>query len=129
MHISKMTESKYLKQADVEEDVLVTVASLDKQNVAQADAEPEWKWCLRFREFDKPMVLNSTNIQLLAKACASEDTDDWLGKQVVLYTDPNVSYGGKLVGGLRIRAARKPVKAAAQSAGKRVDDMDDEVPF
>jgi hypothetical protein len=27
------------------------------------------------------MVLNSTNIQLLSKACSSEDTDDWIGKQ------------------------------------------------
>ncbi len=31
------------------------------------------------------------------------DTDDWIGKPVVLYVDPDVRYGAKRTGGLRIK--------------------------
>ncbi len=52
------------------------------------------------------MVLNNTNAQIIAMILKSEETDDWIGKQIVLYDDPNVSFGGKLVGGIRVRAPR-----------------------
>src|SRR5262245_6347855 len=110
-HISDMKESKFLKQTDVGAGMLCTVAGVDQQNVAKQGADPEMKWCLNLEESDKPLVLNATNIQLCAKVFGSEDTDDWTGKKIVLYTDPNVSYGGKLVGGIRVRAPKG--KAAA----------------
>src|SRR3990167_521100 len=105
--IGEMIDSKYLKQSDVDADTLVTVVKVGKANVAREGDEPEYKWLIRFSEFKKPMVLNSTNIKRLAKACASEDTDDWTGKQVVLYVDPDVEFGGNVVGGLRIRAHKQ----------------------
>jgi hypothetical protein len=125
--ISEMIESKYLKQSDVEEETEVTIIKVGQINVAREDAEPEMKWAVKFQEFKKPMVLNSTNIQLLAKACDSEDSDEWTGKKVVIYSDPNVSFGGKLVGGLRVKLPIKK-KATAAPAGK-FDDMEDDVPF
>jgi hypothetical protein len=110
--IGEMLPSKYLKQSDIDQDYIVTITGVENVNVAAQDADKdEFKWVVHFKEFDKPMVLNSTNIQLLAKACDSDDTDDWAGKEVIVFTDPNVSYGGKVVGGLRIRkyAVSKPV--------------------
>lgn len=143
--IGDMLESKYLKQSDVDQDYIVTVESLAHVNVAPKDADQdEMKWTIHFAEFDKPMVLNSTNIQLLAKACGSDETDDWIGKQVIVYTDPNVSYGGKLVGGLRIKRysqarpaapTHKPAPPAAakprnDSAGFAEQEIPaDDVPF
>ena len=134
--ISDMLPSTYLKQSDVDEDYIVTVVKLEQKNVAPADSDPEMKWTVRFAEFDKPMVLNSTNIQLMAKACDSDDTDDWIGKEVIVYTDPNVSYGGQLVGGLRIKKhkvskpvapkARAPLPAAAREAPMRSGSSDSE---
>src|SRR3990167_8852041 len=115
--VHDMIESKFLKKEDVGDGVLATISNVDQQNVAMQGAGPEMKWCLHFEEVDKPLVLNSTNIQLCKSILASDDTDDWLGKKVVLYTDPNVSYGGKLIGGIRIRAPRgKAALAAAPSA-------------
>lgn len=124
--IGEMIESKYLKQSDVEEEREVTIVKVGKINVAREDQEPEMKWAIRFQEFKKPMVLNSTNIQLLAKACASEDSDDWTGKKVIIYSDPNVSFGGKLVGGLRVKV---PVKKKATNGGSKFDDMENDIPF
>lgn len=113
MKTSEMLESKFLKKEDVGAGVLFTVESCEQHNVAKQGADPEPKWCLTFVESDKPLVLNSTNIQLCQKIFDSDDTDDWLGKRIVLYSDPNVSFQGKLVGGIRVRAPKVTAKAAA----------------
>ena len=126
--ISQMIESKYLKQGDIEEETEVTIAKIGQLNVAREDEQPEMKWAVRFEELKKPMILNSTNIQLLAKACGSEDTDDWIGKKVVIFADPNVSFGGKLVGGLRVKLPIKKKTTEGKPANK-FDDMEDDIPF
>lgn len=133
--IGEMIESKFLKKEDVggQRGVLVTISGCQQANVAMPGADPEMKWTLSFQELDKPMVLNSTNIHMCAQACGSDNTDDWMGKKVVLFEDPNVSFGGKLVGGIRLRA---PVAQAApvvperkaQPRGK-FDDIKDDIPF
>jgi hypothetical protein len=112
--ISEMINSNYLKKEDIEDEVIVTIVGVKKANIAREDQDADYKWLMKFDEFEKPMVLNSTNIQLLARACGSENTDDWKDCQVVLYVDDNVSFGGKLVGGLRIKALKKQ-KAAVNA--------------
>jgi hypothetical protein len=133
-----MRESKFLKQTDVGSGALLTVSGCTQHNVAQQGADPEMKWCLSFAETDKPLVLNTTNIQLCEHVFGSDDTDDWTGKKIVLYTDPNVSYGGKLVGGIRVRAPRNrpvavpahvPTPAALPQERVLPDDDDDLAPF
>lgn len=118
--ISEMINSNYLKKEDIEDDTIVTIVGVKKANIAREDQEAEYKWLIKFKEFEKPMVLNSTNIQLCARACDSDSTDDWKGCQVVLYVDDNVSFGGKLVGGLRIKKLKR--QKAAQASG---DDWDE----
>lgn len=131
--IGEMIESKYLKQSDFPDPLIVTVEKVGKINLAKEGEKPDVKWAVRFKEFNKPMVLNSTNIQLLAKACDSDDTDDWLGKEVIVYTDESVSFGGQVVGGLRIRRqGQAPTKAkvgGSEKTGTGFDDMDDDIPF
>jgi len=128
---SEMRESKFLKQSDVGVGALMTITGCAQHNVAMQGADPEMKWCLSFREADKPLVLNSTNTQLCEKICGSDDTDDWMGHKVVLYTDPTVSFGGKVVGGIRVRAPK--VKVAPKTAPVPVvepnDTLDDDCPF
>ena len=132
-NIREMIESKYLKQEDVDEEAHVTIVKVGKANVARENDEPEFKWLIKFQEFPKPMVLNSTNIKRLARACASEDTDDWAGKSVILYVDHDVEFGGKVVGGLRIRAIPKAEpgtrSVAPKPTGSKFDSMTDDVPF
>jgi hypothetical protein len=126
--ISEMRESKFLKQSDIGEGARMTVSGCERHNVAKEGADPELKWCLEFEQTDKPLVLNSTNIQLCAKIFGSDDTDEWVGKPIVLYVDPNISYGGKITGGIRVRASKaktpaKPVPApVADDFGPFDDD-------
>lgn len=127
---SEMRESKFMKKEDVGTGALVTIESVEPHNVAKEGAPPENKWCLVFAEADKPLVLNSTNIQLCERIFASDDTDDWVGKKIVLYTDPNVSYQGKVIGGIRVRAPKKTAAAAAPPK-PTVEELidDDSIPF
>jgi hypothetical protein len=126
-NISQMVQSKFLKQGDVPDPVIVTVLGVRQVNVAQDNEPPEMKWAIKFKEFDRPMVLNSTNLHVAAKICGSNNTDDWAGKELILYTDPNVSFAGQVVGGLRFRGQEKaPVRKAD---GPGVENMDSDVPW
>ena len=130
--IGEMIESKFLKKEDVDPPVLVTIDRVAQNNVAMQGVDPEMKWCLYFLELDKPMVLNSTNIKRLARACG-DDTDEWTGKQVMLYVDPDVEFAGNVVGGLRVRGLPKaqPETRQVRDApnGGKFDDMMSDVPF
>ena len=118
MNMSDVKSSKFLKRDDVGEGTLVTISDVSKENVAKEGAEPELKVCLHFLELEKPFVLNSTNGQIIAKITGKENDIEktWLGTKVVLYDDPNVSFGGKLTGGIRVRAPRIPKTATQQTA-------------
>jgi hypothetical protein len=131
MKIGQMMESKFLKKEDVEPPKLVTIRGFSQQNAGRDDA-PEMKWTMSFIELNKPMVMNSTNLQLCAQALGSDDTDHWVGKQVVLYNDPSVQFQGKLIGGIRIRAPKKrPGTPAAPEPAPvaTAEEFDDDIPF
>src|SRR6266446_3361481 len=123
MHISELKESNYLTKHDVEPPKLVTIkGDLKQENLAMEGKPEDLKWVIRFHETDKPMVLNSTNGQLIAMAVGSENSEDWNGKQVVLYNDPNVSFQGKLVGGIRVRAPKKNKQGNVLPPAQQVED-------
>lgn len=123
--ISQMKVSKFLKRDDVGRGMLVTIAEVREENVAKEGAPEEMKWCAHFEESDKPMVLNWTNLQLIARIAKDENSDNWSGTKVVLYDDPNVSFGGKITGGIRVREPRPGTVKAAPAP----EPEDDEIPF
>ncbi len=121
MHISKMKQSRYLKTADVDDDVLVTIDRVELEKIDH-DSDEE-KYVLYMQEFDKGLVLNWTNIQLLAKATGNEDSDSWAGHQVILLHDETVMFRGNVVGGIRVRAIKKKPVAVLEA-----NDPDDRIP-
>lgn len=125
MKATAMIPSKFLKKEDVDPPKLVTIKAMRQANVGMDDQPEELKWTVTFKELEKPMVLNSTNIQLIVKALGTDETDDWIGKQVVVYNDPNVSFGGKITGGVRIRAPKKKTAEPAATA----PEFEDDIPF
>ena len=128
MNVSELKESKFLKKEDCP--LTVTIESVSKENMAQQGAPEEMKFILNFKE-SKPMVLNSTNGQLIAHALNSPESDDWVGKQISLYNDPSVSFGGQLTGGIRVQTQPQttaPQGQAAPTGGlDQIDEKD--VPF
>lgn len=130
MHINDLKSSKFLTRHDVGEGKLVTISRVHEYNVAKEGAPEEWKVCLDFEELDKPMVLNSTNAQLAARATGFENDieKNWIGKQIVIYDDPSVSFGGKIVGGIRVRARNFTPQAAIAALAATTPKTDD-LPF
>lgn len=131
--LSEMLPSRFLKKDDVQQPMLVTINDIEQVNVAPQGQPDEMKWTMTFPELDKPLVLNSTNMHVIG-SIYGDDTDGWLGQKIVLYSDPNVSFGGKLVGGLRLRApknqkAAPPPPAKGQRPAGKFDDMEDDIPF
>ena len=126
MNLKDFKTSKFLKREDVGTGALVTIVRVCHHNVAQEGAPEESKPCLEFAEFDKPMVCNSTNAQTIMDITGVTDNFEtgWIGKQIVIYDDPNVSFGGKRVGGIRCRAPRiKPGQVQTPQAPEVPDDL------
>lgn len=104
------TNSNYLKKDDVGEDgVILTIRGFAHETIKDENGQPEQKVVLHFVEQGyKPMVVNSTNAQLLKIATGCLTAGEARGKRVVVYNDPNVSFGGKVTGGLRIKRIPGP---------------------
>jgi len=129
MHIGTFSQSKYLKQSDTDENgFLATITKVEAENVAKQGEEKKIRCIVYFREQEKGMVFNKTNLNRAAKICGSEDTDNWIGKKVVVFLDPDVEMGGEIVGGLRVRAPKKPAAEPKQPVGS-IADMENDVPF
>ena len=135
MNVNLLKESSFLKKEDCGKNgIIVTIAGLEQKNVAMADKPEELKYCLNFEEDLKPMVLNAVNSQLIASITGEDDTDNWPGHKIILYHDPSIMYAGKLVGGIRVRAAKKQTATAPKTKLPPVDpghgpEPDEETPF
>ncbi len=131
-NIDTMKTSKYLKKDDVgEEGTIVTIVNVHEQDVAMEGKPAEMKWVMVTREFDKPLITNQTNLQLIAKFLGTKITEEWVGKQVVLYDEPSVVFGGELTGGIRVKRAGRAPGAGPRTVSRPAPpaDVTDEVPW
>ena len=124
-----VSESKFLRKEDIEDGgLIVTIKEFDKQNVAMDNEEPQHRVIVKFMEQGiKGFVCNSTNWQLLKLGLGS-DAAQWIGHRIKLVVDPTVSFGGKIVGGIRVRTSRAAPPEPPQRP-VHVDPFDDDVPF
>ena len=72
---------------------------------------------------DKGLVTNITNGEILSEIVGSTKTADWHGADVEIYVDPNVSFGGKRTGGIRLR----PIPTKKSQSVE--EDFDDAIPY
>lgn len=131
--VSDMIVSKFLRKEDFDEDRVMTIRGVKLEDMPGDDGQQ--KWVLYFREEAKGMALNVTTIRVLEKAFG-DDSDQWVGKKVKVYVDPNVSFGGRVVGGLRLMppkntAARTPPPPPPEERAPLTsdDDFHDDIPF
>jgi hypothetical protein len=129
--VSEMIQSKFLRKEDfMEEDRVLTIKGLKLEDMPGDDGQQ--KWVLYFREEAKGMALNVTTIRVLEQAYG-DDSDHWIGNRVKVYVDPNVSFGGRIVGGLRLRTPKQGPKAPAPPPKTETPaedhEFNDDVPF
>ena len=112
MRVSEAFPSDYLRAADLRgNNVRVVIDRVEMKDIGD-DVKP----VVFFQNKDKGVVLNKTNANNIA-ALYGDDTDDWIGKEVVLYPTM-VDFQGRSVEAIRIRGLR-PVErkpTAAKSA-------------
>ena len=128
MHIGGMFESKYLKFGDLDGkgDVTMVIQDCQMVQIGQNDEAP--KPVLYF-EGEKPIVLNKTNLRNIGEMYGVE-TNDWKGKKVVLWADPNVEFQSKRVGGIKVRGQHELPEGWSKSKPARSADVpDSSIPF
>ena len=98
-------ESQFLKAADLQgREVRVTICEVGSQEFDKDGGGTEIRPFIRFRGKEKGVVLNKTNGHRLIDAFG-EDSDDWLEKEIYLYSE-RVEYKGKPVDGIRLRVPK-----------------------
>ncbi len=124
MKMDKVFPSQWLAAVDTgEHGIDVTVRGLTQEEVGQ---EREIKPVLWFEEEKKGLILNKTNWQNITKILGSEDSDDWKGKKIQLFTAA-VQFGGKEVDAIRVRpvggrnAGRAAVEMPVATGDLRID--------
>ena len=98
--------AKYLKKEDIPSPVDTTILWIKEEEVTTPGKGTETRLVLYFDGIKKGLVLNQANADALAEITGTDDTEEWADTPVQLWVDPDVKYGGKRTGGIRIR---KPV--------------------
>jgi hypothetical protein len=128
--------SKYLSATDVgSRKIRTPITKVRKVDLRGGDGTNRVKFVVHLEGIEKPVVLNSTNLnELVGKL--GRNPRDWIGALVGLYVDPNVIYAGKRVAGLRLRVLgpAAPAKAPGLSEppphdGSGIEDMSDSIPL
>lgn len=134
--------STYLEKEDLKNrEFRVAIGEIATEKVGD-----DQKMVIYFQGAQKGMVCNRTNADTIADLYG-EDTDSWIGRELILYVDPTVMYAGKRVGGVRVKAPPRrpadggngPRRLAQKDVGGGVttqtteavteDDMAQEIPF
>ena len=108
--------SNFLKKEDLPKPAKVKISNVDLMEFDQ-DGKKQRKLILEFEGKEKKLACNKTNARTIGSMLGDE-TDNWIGKEIVLYNDPNVSMGDQIVGGIRVRYSPPGM-----------DELDDDIPF
>jgi hypothetical protein len=115
MKRSQAFPSRYLAQADVVQPVLAMIATVTMEQIRD-DGGMVGKTVMTFANDEiKPMILNGINWSI-CEAAYGVESDDWCGKLIEIYADPNVMYGRERVGGVRVRIPVAAPRAVAPNA-------------
>lgn len=125
MKASELHPGAYLAAKDGGWPRLFTIERFEEHNKVGDDIKP----AIYFREEERGLIINKTVTNQIA-VMYGDETDDWIGKQIVVYVDNNVTYGGKPTPALRVRKPKQAAKPAPPPEPDPVrDDMDDDIPF
>mgnify|MGYP000235814504 CR=1 FL=1 len=82
------------------------------------DGKKSRKAVLSFVGKEKGLAVNKTNANIIAQNVGSDDLDDWIGREIILYPT-RVDFGGQMVDAIRVKEQIPEV----------ADGPDDEIPF
>jgi hypothetical protein len=135
MKMSEAFPSNYLKASDLNgHAVRVTIDSVTTEKLGE-DKKP----VLHFVGKDKGLVLNKTNANRIVEAVGSDETNDWEGWSITLYSC-KVDFQGQRKDAIRVddrpgasKGPQRAVRAVAPAPAEEFDSAepltDDDIPF
>ncbi len=127
MHWKKQFNYDYLGAYSLDDykEIVVTIKETFNDKATSTSGRSEEVFCCSFKELDKPMILNRTNCDAIARVCGSPNIDAWPNTRITLFVQTGVKAFGSVTDALRIRPfapkpAEKPEipKSAHQRAAK-----------
>jgi hypothetical protein len=95
--------SQYLKKEDLPDPVDTELLWVREEKVTTPGKGTNSRLVAYFEGLSKGLVVNTANGETLLEITGTEDPNEWKDVAVQLYVDPDVKYGGKKIGGIRIR--------------------------
>lgn len=130
MKIGSAFPSEYLKATDLNgKSVRVVIESVSTEKVGD-DQKP----IVHFVGKDKALVLNKTNANRIVEAVGSDETNDWEGWSITIYSC-KVDFQGKRVDAIRVNDAPGASRPPTNATPSRVERdavppiTDDDIPF
>ena len=125
----KYRDTKFIQQTDVDPPLIVTINRVTEEDVSMENQPTKMKFVIYFNEDLKPWAPGFETLQVIHQINGSGDVNNWAGTELILYRDPNVSFGGKVVGGIRCRAPEKQPEpqrppVSRRPPGQPVDEFD-----
>ena len=105
--IQAIRKSRFLKRTDLNEELTLTISEVRQENVALNGAPEELRYVTHFEETDKALNLKWQNARTIGEIVGSRDMDNWPGHRITVYYDPDVTYEGRVVGGIRVNGVNK----------------------
>lgn len=103
-HWKKLTKPNYLGAYSIEDgkDLILTIKNVREEQVTGSDGKKDDCVVCYFYENVKPMILNSTNMKMIAKIYKTNFIEDWVGKKIQVGVEQVRSFGD-IVDALRVR--------------------------
>lgn len=102
-HWKRLINPDYLGAYSLDgKDRILTIGNVAVETVVGPNGKKEDCPVCRFREQEKPMVLNRTNMKMIEKIYKTPIIEEWAGKRIQIYPT-TTKFGGDVVECLRIR--------------------------
>lgn len=103
-HFKKLQNPDFLGTYALEDgkDIILTIDFVRQEKVTGSDGKSEELPVCHWKESQKPMILNSTNLKMIAKVLGSPYIEDWSGKKIQIGSE-RVKAFGDVVDALRVR--------------------------
>ena len=122
-HWKKLTNPNYLGSWSFQpgEEKTVTIKEVKQEVITNQNGKEECTIAY-FVEDVKPLILNKTNGEMIAKVWGTPYIEDWSGKKITLKVK-KISAFGDMVDAVRVSNKRPTAETiTCQSCGKPVDD-------
>ena len=126
--LSELYAGKYYKAADVENKPFK--ATISRVGIEKMQGDGRSKAVLYFEGRDRGVVLNGSRHDAVCQIAKSNNSDDWVGCEVVVCAG-TTNYAGKRVGCVEIKPPARKVSPEQQKAevrealNDRIDDLPD----